>query len=238
MTAGSSPGTSEIAKRHDPRRRRRGGEPPALDRREVLSDRVDLADRRAGAQQGAASPPACRRASGPAPAGSASAEPPPETRQTSWSSGPSPCASARMSRGRLLARPRRAPGGSPRRSRMRSQGTPWPCRVTTRPSSGPPLLAGQAFSKARAIAAEALPAPTTTVRPATGGGRCGVIARAGSAAASAASNRARSNSRAAWSRVRVCSRAHRRRLARSIRACHLRRHFISSAPEKPVYYIG
>src|SRR5581483_4037838 len=69
---------------------------------------------------------------------------------------------------------------------MRAHGTAWPCRVTTSPSSGP----GQASSKARAIAAEALPAPTTTVRPATGAGRCATTARRGSAAASAASNRA------------------------------------------------
>src|SRR5260370_18776161 len=81
---------------------------------------------------------------------------------------------------------------------MRSHRTAWPCRVTTMPSSGP----GQAASKARAIAAEALPAPTTTVRPRTGGGIWGAIARAGSAAASAASNSARSNSPAAtYSRV-------------------------------------
>jgi hypothetical protein len=80
---------------------------------------------------------------------------------------------------------------------MRSHGTAWPRRVTTRPSSG--LSPGQAISKARAIAAEALPAPTTIVLPATGGGRYGGIARAGSAAASAASNSARSSSRAAAS---------------------------------------
>ena len=52
----------------DARRRRRGGEPPALDRREVFSDRVDLADRRARAQQGLRHPllvgkpqPRCRQ---------------------------------------------------------------------------------------------------------------------------------------------------------------------------------
>src|SRR5947199_10167086 len=57
----------------------------------------------------------------------------------------------------------------------------------TRPLSGP----DQTASNARAIAAEALPAPTTTVRPRTGAGlRCSNT-REGSAAASAASNNAR-----------------------------------------------
>ena len=76
---------------------------------------------------------------------------------------------------------------------IRSQATAWPCRVTTSPSSGP----GQFASKARAIAADALPAPTTTVRPATGAGMCAATARAGSAAASAASNKPRRTSRIA-----------------------------------------
>src|SRR5713101_489364 len=63
----------------------------------------------------------------------------------------------------------------------------------TRPSSGP----DQPASNALAIAAEALPAPTTTVRPRTGVGIRSPSAREGSAAASAASNNALSVSPAA-----------------------------------------
>ncbi len=55
----------------------------------------------------------------------------------------------------------------------------------------------QFASNARAIAADALPAPTTTVRPATGAGMCAATARAGSAAASAASNKPRKIARIA-----------------------------------------
>src|SRR5579885_2714139 len=60
-----------------------------------------------------------------------------------------------------------------------------------RPASDP----GQCSSTARAIAAEALPAPTTRVRPVGGGGRCGGTQRAGAAEAIAASNMARRSAR-------------------------------------------
>jgi hypothetical protein len=66
--------------------------------------------------------------------------------------------------------------------------------VTTRPPSGP----RQASSTARAIAAEALPAPITTSLPApsdSGDGSCGAMQSAGWALATAASNIRRSNAR-------------------------------------------
>src|SRR5436190_3997806 len=63
----------------------------------------------------------------------------------------------------------------------------------TTPSSG--FSPGQCVSTASAIAAAALPAPTTTVRPRGGAGRCfGTICN-GSAAASAAWKLPRSSSR-------------------------------------------
>ncbi len=61
---------------------------------------------------------------------------------------------------------------------MRSQATAWPCGVTTVPPSSP----SQCDSTARAIAAAALPAPMTTVRPAGGDGNAGGTQRAGLAA--------------------------------------------------------
>src|SRR6185312_8772688 len=133
---------------------------------------------------------ACLSASVRPAAGSASsAEPPPEIRQTSWSPSPSSPARARM---RLAAFSPAASGTGWLASTIsiRSQGTAWPRRVTTSPESGP----RHASSKARAIAAEALPAPIATVRPGTGGGRRPARARSGAAAASAASNRPRRNS--------------------------------------------
>ena len=62
---------------------------------------------------------------------------------------------------------------------MRSQETPCPYRVTAIPSSG--ALAGHACSTARAIAAAALPAAATKVRPCGGAGRRSRRALAGSA---------------------------------------------------------
>ena len=44
ITAGSSPGTSEMSEADDRAGARRGGEPAALDRREVLAHAVHLAD--------------------------------------------------------------------------------------------------------------------------------------------------------------------------------------------------
>ena len=51
ITAGSSPGTSEIAERHDARRMRAARQPAAFDAREMLAHGVDLADGGARAQQ-------------------------------------------------------------------------------------------------------------------------------------------------------------------------------------------
>src|SRR6516225_4650501 len=74
---------------------------------------------------------------------------------------------------------------------MRLHGTLWPSRVTTSPVSGP----GQLSSTALAIKADALPAPTTMVRPFGGGGRYAGTRSNGDAAFMAASNIARSTAR-------------------------------------------
>ena len=91
MTAGSSPGTSEIDQRDDPRRRGGRGEPAALDRGEMLAHAVHLGDRRARCAAARALT-ACLSASVRPGAGSASsAEPPPEIRQSTRSSAVRPC---------------------------------------------------------------------------------------------------------------------------------------------------
>ncbi len=64
-------------------------------------------------------------------------------------------------------------------------GAACPSRVTTTPSSG---TSGHAASNAAAMAAEALPAPTTTQRPLGLGGRWAASTKNGSALATAASN--------------------------------------------------
>src|SRR5258707_12377302 len=58
-------------------------------------------------------------------------------------------------------------------------------------SSLPSPRLGQCCSTARAIAADALPAPTTMVRPLGGGGRCGGTQCAGKAAVMAACSMSR-----------------------------------------------
>lgn len=67
---------------------------------------------------------------------------------------------------------------------MRRHATAWPKRVTTSPESGP----SQWCATVRAVAAEALPAPTTSRHPAGGSGRFGGTQRAGCGLAMAASN--------------------------------------------------
>ena len=168
------------------------------------------------------------------------AEPPPEIRQTSWSSRPRPSASSRMRRAACspLAS---GTGWLASTISMRSHATAWPCRVTTRPLSSP----GHRRSKARAIAAEALPAPTTTVRP-------GNRRPAGAAAiALRAPGRRRSERRVeheaaaqelaaklapdslANSLANSLGRDAIARFHVSIPSCQSRRHFISSASERP-----
>src|ERR1700757_123969 len=72
----------------------------------------------------------------------------------------------------------------------RRHGTACPWRGTASPSSGPDQRSSTAF----AIAADALPAPTTMVRPFGFGGRYGEIVCAGNATLIAASNIARRRS--------------------------------------------
>jgi len=59
---------------------------------------------------------------------------------------------------------------------MRPAGTAWPYRMTTTPETS---TSAHAASSAAAIAAEALPAPTTTQRPLGFGGKCRSRAAAG-----------------------------------------------------------
>ena len=75
---------------------------------------------------------------------------------------------------------------------MRSHGMAYPYRVTTTPDTGP----GQWSSNAFAIAADALPAPTTIMRPLGAGGRCGGRQCSDCATLMAASNMRRNTMRA------------------------------------------
>lgn len=124
----------------------------------------------------------------PGNASGSRAEPPPEMRHSTRSSAVSPCTSASMRR--AAASPAASgTGWAASTISMCWQGTACPYRVTTSPDKGP----CQWSSTARAIAADALPAPTTTSRPLGGLGRCRGTHRAGWAAAMAASSMSRSN---------------------------------------------
>ncbi len=134
---------------------------------------------------------ACLSASVTSPPGSvSSADPPPEMSARTRSSLVRPCVIARISLAAAI--PAASGFGCPASTtRIRVVGAPWPTRVTTSPSSGP----RQCFSTAAAIAAAALPAPTTIVRPFGGLGKCSGTISAGSAAATAASNSERNRAR-------------------------------------------
>jgi len=95
-----------------------------------------------------------------------SAEPPPEISAITRSSGPSPV-TARINRWPAATLRSSGTGCRPSMSSMRSSGNEAPGGTTTTPPSGP----RQCCSTARAIAAAALPIPTTTVRPRGGSGR-------------------------------------------------------------------
>ena len=118
-----------------------------------------------------------------------SVEPPPEMSTSTRSFGSSPCTSASM---RLAARVASASVAACVTS-MRRVEPASPPRVATRPDR---RTSGQACSTAAAIAAADLPAPTTTQRPLGRCGRCRASTRPGSADSTAASNEARSSSRA------------------------------------------
>ncbi len=141
------------------------------------------------------------RSSSPSPAAGRvdSEEPPPETRNSTRSSGPRPRTSASISAA-AAAPPASGTGWLAKRTGMRrgegGSGTSAPWVVTTSPASG---TCGQARSTASAIFAAALPTPTTIVRPRGGSGRCPASTVRGSAAASAASNIRRRAARAAAS---------------------------------------
>ena len=111
IAAGSSPGTSETIRLTTRRGKGRGGEPAALYCRKVPAHGVHLGDVGAAAQQRAHSPPACPRSGMPSAGSASSAEPPPEIRQSTRSSGPAARAIASI---RAAAR---MPGGVGHRMR-------------------------------------------------------------------------------------------------------------------------
>ena len=130
---------------------------------------------------------ACLSASASPTAGNGiSAEPPPEIRQITRSSGPSPATRCNISSAaRWPASIGR--GWAASSTRMRGQSTPWRYAVTTVPTSSP----SQCRSRASAMAAAALPAPTATVRPWGRAGRNRGTQTSGLAASMAAAKAAR-----------------------------------------------
>ena len=189
MTLGESPGTSEMR-----RLTSSAGWAAAARRPPLIADRCFLTvfiSPISAPEDRSARLTACLSASVRPSAGSASsAEAPPEISAMTRSSGPALLASARIRS--AASRPRASGTGCEASTiSMLRQGTPWPVRVTTSPSSGP----GQWSSTAFAIAADALPAPMTMVRPFGGFGRWAGTTLSGSAAATAASNMARSSIR-------------------------------------------
>ena len=139
-----------------------------------------------GAPLRSSAAPTRRSSSAPTPsAGSASSDdPPPEMRHRTRSSAVSPptCVTIRAAATRPASS---GTGWAASTTSTRAQATLWPYGVTTRPDRGP----RQACSTARAMAAAAFPAPTTTVRPAGGSGSRPAITVSAEAAATAASNR-------------------------------------------------
>ncbi len=107
--------------RHDFRRRRGRGEAPGLDRREMLAHAVDVPDRRAALRERAVDRLLVRQRQARRRQGE-SAEPPPEMRQRTRSSGPRP---------RTLSRIRRAA------SWPAASGTGWLASMTSIRSSRP-----------------------------------------------------------------------------------------------------
>ena len=175
MSAGWSPGTSEMASvtrragwQATPRR------PPLMRercRRTVLISPI-VAPERSSARVSA-----CLSSSDSPSAGSgSSADPPPDSRHSTRSSAPSPvhaleqalgCTSSGLSRHGMR--------GLEHLDALAGDGV-----SVGRDTTVPPSSPCQCVSTARAIAAAALPAPMTTVRPAGGGGSAGGTQRAGS----------------------------------------------------------
>ncbi len=119
ITAGSSPGTSEIRRLTTSRRMGRGGEPPALDRREMLAHGVHLADVGAGGEQRPVDRLLVVERQARRPAARAAPRRRPRSGRAPDRPAPAPAASARMRA--AASRPRRpAPDAPPRRSRSRA----------------------------------------------------------------------------------------------------------------------
>ena len=135
ITAGSSPGTSEIR-----RLTRRAGWQAVPSRPPLMAERclrTALISPIAAPERSSAPVTACLSASAIPGAGRvSSAEPPPETRQSARSSAPSPSAMARM-RAAASRPPASGTGCAASTTSIARVGTRWPYRVTTRPSRGP-----------------------------------------------------------------------------------------------------
>ncbi len=231
MTAGSSPGTSEIAKVRTRGRRGGGGEAAALDRREVLAHRVDLADRRAAAQECARhrllvgqGEPRRRQREERRSAARDEARP-------AGPAAPSPEARSRISCAAV------SPGRIGDRVRastilIRSQATAWPWRVTTMPSIGPgqAALEGPRHCRRRLAGADDEGAAGDRLwqmrgdRPAVGrigGGESRVKQRTQAVVGVALGSRA------------FTPAFHPVNSHYPIGPCHLRCHFISTVPKRP-----
>ena len=107
--------------RDDLRRIGGGGEPSALDRRDMLADRVHRRDRRAGGEQRLVDGDLVGQRQAPAGDGS-SAEPPPEISAMTRSSAVRPETFSQQPLRGLRDRRHRAPDARPRSTSMRSQG--------------------------------------------------------------------------------------------------------------------
>ena len=134
-------------------------QPPALEARQVLADRIRLVN--AGTEASSRPVMSCFSASVSPPAGAgSSAEPPPETTVSTSVSASAACASRAMRR--AASSPLASGTGCPAStSSTRCKGTPCPYLTQTRP---PEMRVPSRSSSASAMRAEALPAPNTRMR--------------------------------------------------------------------------
>ena len=200
MVAGSSPGTSEMSSVTT-----RAGQAAAASRPPLMALRclrTQFISSIEAPEARSARFTACFSARlRPSPGRVSSADAPPEISATTRSSSVRPSTLSRMRRAASLPRSS-GTGCAASTISMRLQGAAWPYRVTTSPVRSP----FQFSSNARAIAADALPAPTTIVRPLGGSGRWRGTIFAGSASPIAASKRRRRKVRAKASSMSVSPR--------------------------------
>ena len=161
-----SPMTSEIISDSTPRRSRPAGQLAALDLGQVLADGIELVDGGPAAQQASVVATFSSREMPSAGAG-IRAEPPPENRHSTTSSGPRPSTSRSMRA--VPATPAASGRGCPHSTVWTVfNSRRWPYLVLMEPAvrRGPSTA-----SAAAAMAGVALPAPTTTTREAPERGR-------------------------------------------------------------------